>query len=218
MTTTGFRSRIDAGPADVPLSVDRWAAILLQRLSPSANSQRFLSFTSGSEEQVAAGDAPTTSLSLSPKGRASKMRVDLAQVSIRQVQAVNLLAGSSRQTVSKWIVSQLNRVEDFRMTRLVEIPVGNSILFVETSESVEGRAVGASAADRATKQVKQSLEDSLEVLGDVGQAISRVLDKTTAQSAEVSLGLKFTAKGTLFVAETSAEATISFKLSYARQK
>jgi Trypsin-co-occurring domain 1 len=101
------------------------------------------------------------------------------------------------------------------MTKLVEIPVGDSTVLVEVARTESGRAVAMSADDRTREKVVQSLDQSLGVITKLSGAMTDTLKKTGAKSAEISLGLKFTAKGTLFVAETSTEATLSLKLSFA---
>lgn len=101
------------------------------------------------------------------------------------------------------------------MSELIEIPVGDSTVLVEVTDAEGGRAVPMSTDDRAAHKVEQSIEKSLDVITKIAGAFAATLKNTGAKSAEVSLGLKFTAKGSLFVAESSAEATLNLKLSFA---
>jgi hypothetical protein len=101
------------------------------------------------------------------------------------------------------------------MAELIEIPVGDSSVLVEITGAARGHAVPMGADDQAAHRVEQSIETSLEIITKLAGAFSSTLKKTGAKSAEISLGLKFTAKGSLFIAESSAEATLGLKLSFA---
>lgn len=100
------------------------------------------------------------------------------------------------------------------MRKLIRIPFGDSEILVEVTSGDEGRAVPMGVADPTAKRVEEALENSLTMIERLGRAFGASLAKTTAKSAEMSLGLKFTAKGNLFLVESSGEATLNLKLVF----
>ena len=98
--------------------------------------------------------------------------------------------------------------------RLIEIPVADGSVLVEVPGTTLGQGVAMSTDRPTLERAEQSLEASLQTVERLSEAVAGSLKRTGAQSAEISLGLKFTAKGSIFVAETSAEATLNLKITF----
>jgi hypothetical protein len=64
------------------------------------------------------------------------------------------------------------------------------------------------------EQVEESLDSALRVVGGVSESFRKVFDRLSADTAEVELGLKFTAKGSVYVVEATGEASLRIKLSF----
>ena len=103
------------------------------------------------------------------------------------------------------------------MKRLIEMPFGSSTILIEISSGAQDIApIGTK--ERAVERIEESFEESMKVISKLAAILDETLRETKAQSAEVSLGLKFSGKGRLFLVETSGEGTLNLKLLFSRSK
>lgn len=78
----------------------------------------------------------------------------------------------------------------------------------------EGVVQPTGRLEDSIEAVKQSLGDALQVVATISNSFRDVFDKTDANKAELELGLQFTTKGTIYVVETTGQASINVKLSF----
>jgi Trypsin-co-occurring domain 1 len=101
------------------------------------------------------------------------------------------------------------------MGNLVAVPFkGGSILFAPAGSSGPEAFTGK---DLVTTAV-ESLEEALDQVRQIGTAMATKLAGLDFATAEATLGIKVTAKGKFIVAESSAEASLTFKLVFKPQK
>ena len=62
--------------------------------------------------------------------------------------------------------------------------------------------------------LNKSLDQALRVLIGVSRSFEKVFEEVTAESADLELGLQFTAKGSVYVVETTGQASLKIKLSF----
>lgn len=62
--------------------------------------------------------------------------------------------------------------------------------------------------------VNKSLTEALTMVSGISESFRSVFDHLTAETAEVELGLQFTAKGSVYVVEATGEASLKIKLSF----
>ena len=103
------------------------------------------------------------------------------------------------------------------MAKLLSFKTTNNAhieIAVRTPEDVI-QAVGL--VSDVVETAKQSLDTALAVVSGLSDSVYSALSKAEHKpsSAEVSFGLQFTAKGTIYVVESQAMASMSVKLTYA---
>ena len=62
--------------------------------------------------------------------------------------------------------------------------------------------------------LNKSLDNALQVLVGISRSFEKVFEDITAESADLELGLQFTAKGSVYVVETTGQASLKIKLSF----
>lgn len=62
--------------------------------------------------------------------------------------------------------------------------------------------------------VEKSLTEALRVVTGVSESFRKVFDGLSAETAELELGLQVTAKGSIYVVETTGVASLKVKLSF----
>ncbi len=91
------------------------------------------------------------------------------------------------------------------MAQLLPLKVGNETILVE---AVAGQTVAS------VNPPTDKLEDSLGALTAIGKAMKGALKGVGAKEAEVTLGIKFSATGSIIVSEATAEASMEVKLTF----
>jgi hypothetical protein len=95
------------------------------------------------------------------------------------------------------------------MADLVEVPFkGGTIVFAAGSSGP--RAYTTSVTEKAA----ESLEAALDMVKSMADAMSARLDGIKCNGAEASFGITVTGKGRFIVAEASAQASITVKLTF----
>jgi Trypsin-co-occurring domain 1 len=62
--------------------------------------------------------------------------------------------------------------------------------------------------------LSKSLDEVLRVLVGVSRSFENVFKDVTAETADLELGLQFTAKGSVYVVEATGQASLKIKLSF----
>lgn len=101
------------------------------------------------------------------------------------------------------------------MGKLLEFQSSTGVIFVEVEGN--GDALTSMSANAAAKAAESSFEGSLEIISRIGKSFAGALERTGASTAEVTLNLKFTAEGTLFLVTTGGETGLELKLTFDRQ-
>ena len=83
---------------------------------------------------------------------------------------------------------------------------------VVVATHASGTLMSASIDDRI-QDAEASFEDVLATVQRVAASLHDALAAAPVDTAEVEFGLKFSGKGTIFVVEASAEATLSVRLT-----
>jgi hypothetical protein len=81
----------------------------------------------------------------------------------------------------------------------------------------EGMVQPTGRLEDTIEAMHQSLDGALRVVAAVSKSFRDVFDESDANGAELELGLQFTAKGSVYVVETTGNATLKIKLSYTRK-
>lgn len=101
--------------------------------------------------------------------------------------------------------------------RIVPIHIGNLELQVETAP-VAGTEPTSKTGD-ATRAVVDAYSHAQAAIVEIATSVAATVDQVTERArrparVDVEFGLKFSAKGTVFVAEASGEATLRVLVSY----
>lgn len=97
------------------------------------------------------------------------------------------------------------------MAELVEVPFdGGTILFASAGSSGPQAFSGAAAITRAA----ETLDQVLDHVRDISEAMAKKLSGLPFASAQASFGVSFTGKGKFIVAEASAEASLTFTITF----
>jgi hypothetical protein len=67
------------------------------------------------------------------------------------------------------------------------------------------------------EKVNKSLDSVLKMVTGVSESFRKVFDGLTADTADLELGLQFTAKGSVYVVEATGQAALKIKLSFSRK-
>jgi hypothetical protein len=79
----------------------------------------------------------------------------------------------------------------------------------------EAPSLEAATGEAAVAKASKSFEDSMEVFAALARKFGEAFSGPQISSAEISMGLKITAKGDFIVVGTSGEATLDLKLTLA---
>jgi len=100
------------------------------------------------------------------------------------------------------------------MKQLIEVPASEGSILVQVTSTEEVvRPVGAldDAIEKTTKSLNEGLDTIIAIARDFQQ---KVLALPTLHSAEIEFGLALTAKGSIYVVETTGESTLNVKLTF----
>lgn len=101
------------------------------------------------------------------------------------------------------------------MSELVEVPFeGGALVFATVGSTGPEAFTGLDSIKKAT----ENLDEVLDRVILLGEAMARKLEGLDLASAEVSFGISFTGKGKFIIAEASANASLTFKLSFKETK
>jgi hypothetical protein len=98
------------------------------------------------------------------------------------------------------------------MSILVEVPFAGGMILV--TPAVEHGAQAMAGNKGVIKKAEQSMEDIMSTVKNIGQTMSSSLSELDFDSAVVAFGLSFNGKGQFLVAEASASASLSIKLTF----
>lgn len=76
----------------------------------------------------------------------------------------------------------------------------------------EASSLTAATGDGVVGKASKSFEDSIAAFGGMASKFAQVFEGRRVSTAEISLGLKITAKGDFIVVGSSGEATLNLKL------
>jgi hypothetical protein len=62
--------------------------------------------------------------------------------------------------------------------------------------------------------LNKSVDQALRVLVGISRSFKNVFNDITAETADLELGLQFTAKGSVYVVEATGQASLKIKLSF----
>jgi hypothetical protein len=99
------------------------------------------------------------------------------------------------------------------MPSLVELKAGESTVLIAVTGEPDVAAVGS--IDDRIETVQAALRDKFQVVAQISKDFADALQtgRIPVKSAEVEFGLGATGKGTVYVVETSVNATFKIKLS-----
>jgi hypothetical protein len=102
--------------------------------------------------------------------------------------------------------------EEIRMAKLLEFPTpdGDVRILVREPQDVVG-AVGVT--DKAIERVDESLDEVLAVARRVATSVRDALKGAPVESAEVEFGLQLSSKGSVYIFEAGAQATLVVRLT-----
>ena len=97
---------------------------------------------------------------------------------------------------------------------VIEVPTAKGPILVEVrpGPGLTGTAATDPAAVIGTAE--NSLEEILDAIGRIGEAAWAKLSELKLDTAEISLGVKFSGKGKFFFAEVAGEAALEVKLAF----
>jgi hypothetical protein len=98
------------------------------------------------------------------------------------------------------------------MTDKVAVVVDGRKIQFELSPSEAG-SLRAASGEAAVKKASKSFEESIQVFGALAAKFAAAFEGQRVSSAEISMGLKITAKGDFIVVGTTGEATLNLKLT-----
>lgn len=101
------------------------------------------------------------------------------------------------------------------MSKIVEVPFkGGTVLF----EAPEPAGARGFSAEGVIERAEDSLEGAIETVCRIGETFAEQLRTLPFEAAEVSLGVKVSGKGKFIVAEASAEASLTVKITFKAPK
>jgi hypothetical protein len=89
---------------------------------------------------------------------------------------------------------------------------GHDVLF-ELSADERSALAPATGADEAVAKAVRPFEDSLAVFSALARKFASTFEGQHVSSAEITMGLKVTAKGDFVIVGTSGEASLGLKLT-----
>lgn len=98
------------------------------------------------------------------------------------------------------------------MADLIEVPFnGGTVLFAATGSSDGPEAYGGTSV---SVKAQETFEQALDAVRALGEVMAGKLKGLEFASAEASFGISFTGKGKFIVAEASAQASVTVKLTF----
>jgi NTP-dependent ternary system trypsin peptidase co-occuring protein len=104
---------------------------------------------------------------------------------------------------------------DFSVAQLIEFDTPNGTIRI-AARTPEDSISPVGVVEDAVAKAREGLEKSMATVTWLCDAAygALVLTKNKPASAEVEFGLQITAKGTIYVVETQADASITIKATY----
>ena len=98
------------------------------------------------------------------------------------------------------------------MATLVQFDTGSTAILVDVTPG--GASIQAAGTlDVVVKKAEASFDEALKVAGSVAQSFQRVMDEYGVKQAELEIGFQFTGKGTIYVVQTEAQASLKVKIT-----
>jgi hypothetical protein len=98
------------------------------------------------------------------------------------------------------------------VAKLLEFETASGPVVIAIGSTQDIGAAGG--LDGALEKTERSFEGALRMIEAVANSLASTLARTSADSAQVEFGLQFTGKGTLFVVESEAQASLKVTLSF----
>ncbi len=99
------------------------------------------------------------------------------------------------------------------MTKLIEFKTDNGNVLISVPEP-EGMVSPTGLVEDSIEVVQESLSKALGVVATIGINFRSIIKQAGADSAELELGLQFTAKGTIYIVHAEGNASLKVKLSF----
>lgn len=100
------------------------------------------------------------------------------------------------------------------MGQLVQFDSHGKTAILIQAKGVDGTIVATGKLDDSIAIVNASIDKVFALVSDVVDGFRSTVKLDALASAELELGLQVTAKGTIYVAEVSGEATLNVKLIF----
>lgn len=100
------------------------------------------------------------------------------------------------------------------MKPILQLETSNGSILIQASDTDLGMVNPTSRLDDAVVKLSEQLEDKAQVIGHLAETVMAAVKSRIkgAESIELEFGISFTLKGTIYVVESSAEATFKVKL------
>jgi Trypsin-co-occurring domain 1 len=98
------------------------------------------------------------------------------------------------------------------MGKLLRFDSSSGPITIGIGTSQDITAVGG--LDSVIEKAEQSFDGVLRMVGAIAESFAENVSKTSAETAELEFGLQFTGKGTLFVVESQAQASLRVTLKF----
>lgn len=100
------------------------------------------------------------------------------------------------------------------MADLVEVEIDGETVVFATAGSREGGPAAYTGASAVVSKAQETFDQALDTVRALGDAASRKLEGVPFASAEIAFGITLTGSGKFIVAEASAEASVTVKLTF----
>jgi hypothetical protein len=98
------------------------------------------------------------------------------------------------------------------MATMLKFPAPGGEVEILVREPGEEVVTPVGVSEKAAKRIERSLDDVLVVVRHVATSVQAALAGAPVESAEVEFGLQITSKGTVYVFEAGAQATLLVRL------
>lgn len=99
------------------------------------------------------------------------------------------------------------------MPKLLQLSAeGSDVLIAVKAPGESLQAVGI--LDGSIEKLEKSMDDVFRMVGAVAASFAEQLRSSPVASAELEFGFQFTAKGTVYVVESEAQAALKLKLVF----
>jgi hypothetical protein len=100
-------------------------------------------------------------------------------------------------------------------SRLIPVKIGDASVLVEVAVIAGSEETSSGMTDRINAGYEHLETVILQMSESIAETIGKLRDRAAAPArVDVEFGLKFTAKGTVFVAEASGESAVKILISY----